>query len=171
MDKKVPVISIVGAHNSGKTTFIEKVISILSDRGYCVATIKHDPKGKAVTDTPGKDSYRMFNAGAKQVILASPDKITSYIRISDYDLSDLLKKYVVEDVDIIIIEGFKRYKNTDKFEVIRKEEGRDMILSEKDGLVGVITDYYSYPLSFDINRPEEFANYLEKHYIKTEKYL
>ncbi len=171
MDKKVPVISIVGAHNSGKTTFIEKVIRILSNRGYSVAAIKHDPKGKAVTDTPGKDSYRMFHAGAKQVVVASPDKITSYVRISDYDPSDLVKEYVVEDIDIIIIEGFKKYKNTDKFEVIRKEEKRDLIISKEDGLVGVITDYYNYPLSFDINRPEEFANYLEKHYIKAEKYL
>ncbi|MDQ7056166.1 MAG: molybdopterin-guanine dinucleotide biosynthesis protein B [Persephonella sp.] len=171
MDKKVPVISIVGAHNSGKTTFIEKVITILSDRGYCVVAIKHDPKGKAITDTPGKDSYRMFHAGAKQVILASPDRITSYVKISDYDPSDLIEKYVMKDADIIIIEGFKKYKNTDKFEVIRKAEKRNLILSKKDGLIGVVTDYYNYPLSFDINRPEKFADYLEKHYIKAEKYL
>ncbi|SNZ06795.1 molybdopterin-guanine dinucleotide biosynthesis protein B [Persephonella hydrogeniphila] len=171
MDKKIPVISIVGIHNSGKTTFIERIIKILSEKGYKVGTIKHDPKGKAKTDTPGKDSYRMFNAGARQVVLASPKKITSYIRDDDYDPSDIIEKYMVSDLDIIIIEGFKGYRNTDKFEVIRKEEDRDLVISEKEGLKGVITDYYPYPLKFDVNRPEDFAEYIEKHYIKAEKHL
>ncbi|WP_457625215.1 molybdopterin-guanine dinucleotide biosynthesis protein B [Persephonella sp.] len=171
MDKKIPVISIVGIHNSGKTTFIESVIGILSERGYRVGAVKHDPKGKAKTDTPGKDSYRMFHAGAEQVILASPGRITSYIRDDDYDPSDIIEKYMIRDLDIVIIEGFKGYKNTDKFEVIRKEENRELVISEKDGLKGVITDYYRYPLRFDINRPEEFADYVEKHYINAEKHL
>lgn len=166
MDKKIPVISIVGIHNSGKTTFIEKVIKILSDKGYQIGAIKHDPKGKAITDTPGKDSYRMFHAGAKQVILASPEKITSYIKEKDYDPSDIIEKYMVESLDLIIIEGFKSYKNSDKFEVIRKEENRELVISGNEGLKGVITDYYEYPLRFDINKPEEFADYIEKHYIK-----
>ena len=171
MDKKVPVISIVGVHNSGKTTFIENLIRILTEKGYKIGAIKHDPKGKAKTDTPGKDSYRMFSAGAKQVVLASPKKITSYIRDEDYDPSDIIENYMISGLDLIIIEGFKSYKKSDKFEVIRKEENRDLVLSEKDGLVGVITDYYEYPLRFDINRPEEFARYVEKHYIKTEKHI
>jgi len=35
MDRNV--IVIVGAHNSGKTTFIEKVVSMLSEEGVKVA--------------------------------------------------------------------------------------------------------------------------------------
>jgi len=171
MDKKIPVISIVGIHNSGKTTFIEKIIKILSKKGYQIGTIKHDPKGKAITDTPGKDSYKMFHAGAKQVILASPYKITTFIREEQYTLSDIINKYSLLDLDLIIVEGFKSYPNTDKYEVIRKAENRNPILSEKDGLKGFITDYYSYHLTFDINNPEEFAFYVEKHYIKAEKHL
>lgn len=69
MDRNV--IVIVGAHNSGKTTFIEKVVSILSEEGVKVAYIKHDPKGKAKTNTEGKDSYKIYNAGATEVIIAS----------------------------------------------------------------------------------------------------
>jgi len=171
MDKKTPVISIVGIHNSGKTTFIEAVIKLLSGRGYSIGAIKHDPKGKAKTDTPGKDSYRMSTAGAKQVVLASPEKITSYIRDKDYELSDIINKYMIEGLDLIIVEGFKGYKNTDKFEVIRKKENRQLVISEKEGLKGVITDYYSYPRRFDINKPEEFADYIEERYIKPKKQI
>ncbi|WP_456384341.1 molybdopterin-guanine dinucleotide biosynthesis protein B [Persephonella sp.] len=169
MDRKIPVISIVGIHNSGKTTFIEAVIKILSSRGYSIGAVKHDPKGKAKTDTPGKDSYRMYSAGAKQVVLASPGKITSYIRDEDYELSDIIDRYMIDGLDLIIVEGFKGYRNTDKYEVIRKEENRQPVISEEEGLKGVITDYYSYPLRFDINRPEEFADYVEEHYIRAKK--
>ncbi|MGB9766389.1 MAG: molybdopterin-guanine dinucleotide biosynthesis protein B [Sulfurihydrogenibium sp.] len=164
MDK--PVICIVGAHNSGKTTFIEKVVGILSKEGYKVCYIKHDPKGKAKTDTEGKDSYKLYQAGSKQVIVASPDKVSSFVNFRDYSLLDLIRNFTIDDIDIIIVEGFKTEKGVDKFEVIRKVEGRDLMLGEDEGLVGVITDYYDYPVKFDINNPSEFVEFLKENYIK-----
>ncbi len=164
MDKKVVIIS--GAHNSGKTTFIEKVVNILRKEGIKVAYIKHDPKGKAKTDTEGKDSYKIYQAGAEEVIIASPSKITHYKRIENYHLKQLIDM-ISSDIDIIIVEGFKNVIAYKKFEVIRKEECRDLI-NEKEQLTGVITDYYKFPLTFDINNPDEFVKYL-KEFIKEEK--
>lgn len=37
----IPVISFVGRSNSGKTTYLIKLISELKKRGYKVAVIKH----------------------------------------------------------------------------------------------------------------------------------
>lgn len=37
----VPVVSIVGKGDSGKTTFLEKLIRELVARGHRVATVKH----------------------------------------------------------------------------------------------------------------------------------
>ncbi len=163
---KYPSIAIVGAHNSGKTTFIERVIKILSDKGYSVTAVKHDPKGKAKTDTEGKDSWKMYHAGAKQVILASPNKITSYIRAEfQYTPDFILENLIVGNPDIVIFEGFKWFDDIDKYEVIRKEENRELI-TDKNSIKGVITDYYDFPLKFDINKPEEFVKYIEEHYIK-----
>ncbi len=165
--KRVPAVCIVGAHNSGKTTFIEKVIKILTEKGYKITAVKHDPKGKAKTDTEGKDSWKMFNAGARQVILASPKKLTTYTRIEEnYTPEDILKHITVE-TDLVIFEGFKWFKGFDKFEVIRKEENREL-LTEKNELKGVITDFLDFSLKFDINKPEEFVEYLEKEYLKKE---
>jgi molybdopterin-guanine dinucleotide biosynthesis protein B len=164
MDK--PVITIVGAHNSGKTTFIEKVVNLLSKEGYKVCYIKHDPKGKAKTDTEGKDSYRIYQAGSKQVIVASPDKISSFVKIQDYNLFDIIKNFTIEDADIIIVEGFKMVEGIDKFEVIRKEEKRDLMITKEEGLKGVITDYYDYPVKFDINKPLNFVNFLKENYLE-----
>ncbi|WP_028951100.1 molybdopterin-guanine dinucleotide biosynthesis protein B [Sulfurihydrogenibium subterraneum] len=164
MDK--PVIAIVGAHNSGKTTFIEKVVNILSEEGFNVCYIKHDPKGKAKTDTEGKDSYKVYQAGAKQVIVASPDKVSSFVRLQDYTLFDFIKNFTTQSVDIIIVEGFKTVKGIDKFEVIRKEENRQLMINKEDGLIGVITDYYQYETVFDINNPQEFVIFLKNNYLK-----
>ncbi|NPA54244.1 MAG: molybdopterin-guanine dinucleotide biosynthesis protein B [Aquificae bacterium] len=164
---KFPAIIIVGAHNSGKTTFIEKVIKLLTEKGYTVTAVKHDPKGKAKTDTEGKDSWKMYNAGAKQVILASPNKITSYIRPEvEYNPEYILENLILGKPDIVIFEGFKQYSGIDKFEVIRKEENRELI-SNPSEIKGVITDYYKFPIRFDINQPEEFVKYIEEKYIKS----
>ncbi len=166
---KFPSIMIVGAHNSGKTTFIEKVIKILTEKGYSVVAVKHDPKGKAKTDTEGKDSWKMYNAGADQVILASPKKITSYIRAEfEYTPEYILENLIVGKPDVVIFEGFKWFEGIDKFEVIRKDEERDL-LTDPSKLKGVITDYYKFPIRFDINKPEEFVKYIEEEYIKRQQ--
>ena len=41
------VVCIVGYHNSGKTSLIERLIQELQRRGYKVGYIKHDPRGMA----------------------------------------------------------------------------------------------------------------------------
>jgi len=162
--KNIPVIAIVGAHNSGKTTFIEKVVSNLSSKGYIVSVIKHDPKGKAETDKKGKDSYRIYEAGASQVIVASPKKISSFVK-TEHPLSpkEIIERFVIEEADLIIIEGFKHYEGFDRFEVIRKEENRNLLTKNPKG---VITDYYQYPVKFNINNEEDFVQYLIKNYIR-----
>ncbi len=162
--KNIPVISIVGAHNSGKTTFIEKIVKNLQEKGYKVSVIKHDPKGKAETDKKGKDSYRIYEAGASQVIVASPNKISSFVRTPEpLDPKEIVERFVIDDVDIVIIEGFKYYEGFDKYEVIRKEENRELLIENP---TGVITDYYEYPLKFDINNEEPFVQYLIEKYIR-----
>ncbi|WP_457642567.1 molybdopterin-guanine dinucleotide biosynthesis protein B [Persephonella sp.] len=164
---KPAVICIVGAHNSGKTTFISKVISLLKKEGYKVTAVKHDPKGKARTDTEGKDSWKMYQAGADQVILASPEKITSYVRVEkDYSPEFIIENLVVGNPDIIILEGFKWFSGIDKYEVIRKEENRRLLLQDSSDLKGVITDYYEFNPSFDINNPSQFIEYLKREYLR-----
>ena len=68
-----PIVSIVGKSGSGKTTLLEKVVAELTKRGYNVGTIKHDVHGFEI-DYEGKDSWRHKKAGAKTVVLSSPDK-------------------------------------------------------------------------------------------------
>ena len=92
------VVCIVGYHNSGKTSLIERLIQELQRRGYKVGYIKHDPKGHGMTDKEGSDTDRIFKL-SERVALMSPQKLTLWERREDDPL-----KVVVGDLEV---EGFR----------------------------------------------------------------
>ena len=57
-----PILCFVGRSNSGKTTLIERLITMLVQDGYRIATIKHAGHGFNL-DTDGKDSWRHKKIG------------------------------------------------------------------------------------------------------------
>jgi molybdopterin-guanine dinucleotide biosynthesis protein B len=133
----IPVISVVGRSNVGKTTFLEKVVRELKSRGYRVAVIKHDSHGFDI-DHPGKDSWRLAQAGSDVVVLSSADKV-AMIKKPDRELSlDQLQAMVMDGVDIIISEGYKG-ADKPKIEVFRSGVS-DKILSREQELLAIVTD-------------------------------
>ena len=67
-----PVLSVAApASGTGKTTFIEKLIPLLAQRGVRTAVIKSDSHGFDL-DTEGKDTARFAEAGAEAVVVSSP---------------------------------------------------------------------------------------------------
>jgi len=142
----IPIVSIVGTSDSGKTTLIEKLVPELTRRGYKVATIKHDVHGFEV-DREGKDSWRHKQAGAHTVIISSPQKL-ALIRDVDHDaeLAELRDKYI-QDVDIILSEGFKKNFQP-KIEVFRKERHRELLCTREDNLLAIASNQ-----PFDIGVP------------------
>ena len=142
----IPIVSIVGTSDSGKTTLIEKLLPELILRGYKVATVKHDVHGFDV-DREGKDSWRHKQAGAHTVVISSPQKL-ALIRDVDHDadLPELRDKYI-QDVDIILSEGFKR-NSQPKIEVFRKERHRELLCTREDNLLAIASNQ-----PFDIGVP------------------
>ena len=131
-------MSIVGRSNTGKTTLIEKLIPELRQRGYRIATIKHNIHGFDI-DHEGKDSWRHKKAGARLTVIASPQRIAVIEDVSkDYELSELRDRYI-RDVDIIISEGFKGNPHP-KIEVIRSEMKHDPLCSREDNLMAIVSD-------------------------------
>ena len=165
----IPIVSIVGTSDSGKTTLIEKLVPELVLRGYRVATIKHDVHGFEV-DREGKDSWRHKQAGAHTVVISSPRKL-AIIRDADHDadLGELRDKYI-QDVDLILSEGFKRNPHP-KIEVFRKELHRELLCSREDNLLAVATDQ---PLeigvpSFGLEDARGLADLIEEKFLRGEK--
>jgi molybdopterin-guanine dinucleotide biosynthesis protein B len=142
----IPIVSIVGKSDSGKTTLIEKIVPELVRRGYKVATVKHDVHGFEV-DREGKDSWRHRQAGAHTVIISSSSQIAMIQTVEhDLNLAELRDRFI-RGVDIIISEGFKRDVQP-KIEIFRKEIHRELLCSPKENLIALVTNQ-----KFDISVP------------------
>lgn len=103
------VIGFTGYSNSGKTTVISNLIRIFNQRGLKVAAIKHAAHGYDI-DTPGKDSWQHYEAGAARVIVMGPESITTHKRITTRpSLQEILE--TITDIDLILVEGFKQEVN------------------------------------------------------------
>ena len=55
----LPVVSIIGKSNLGKTILMEGLIWGLKSRGYRVATVRYTSQGM-IFDVPDKDNWRTF---------------------------------------------------------------------------------------------------------------
>ncbi len=133
----VPVVSVVGKSDMGKTTLLEKLIPELKSRGYRVATIKHDAHSFDI-DHPGKDTWRHGQAGSDVVVISSPAKVAM---ISKVDREKSLDEVIamLPPVDIILTEGFKR-ANKPKIEVYRSGTGQEGLLCGAEELIAIASD-------------------------------
>jgi molybdopterin-guanine dinucleotide biosynthesis protein MobB len=100
----IPTILVVGASGSGKTTFIERVVPRLRDRGFVVGTVKHASRGFEV-DQSHKDSARHFNAGATTTLLVGPEEQVLFRRATPEQLSVLVARSFA-GCDLVLAEGF-----------------------------------------------------------------
>ncbi|MBI4003714.1 MAG: molybdopterin-guanine dinucleotide biosynthesis protein B [Candidatus Omnitrophica bacterium] len=98
------LISVRGPSGSGKTTLIERLLPRLAERGLKVGTIKHAHHGLTL-DAEGKDSWRMWQAGAAAVAVASPHETFVRQRGGEPSLESLLA-LMPGELDCILVEGF-----------------------------------------------------------------
>jgi len=162
-----PIVSIVGKSKSGKTTLIEKLIQELKSRGYRVATIKHTPKGMSF-DEPGKDSRRHIDAGSQATAASSPDRVVLIKPVAHDITLDEIARFVGEDYDIILTEGFKQGK-APKIEVHRKEIGTPLSSIKK--LIAIVTNetLETKTRQFSSEDIGGLADFLEKGFIKPQR--
>jgi molybdopterin-guanine dinucleotide biosynthesis protein B len=105
-------IGVVGDSGVGKTTLLERLVPALEARGLAVGAVKHASHG-FVADRPGKDSYRLYEAGARAVALASIEQIATFRRVApaapgarrDPALAEALAQ-LPDDLDVVLVEGF-----------------------------------------------------------------
>ena len=132
-----PLLSFVGKSDSGKTSFLEKLIPELGRRGVDVACIKHDAHGFTM-DREGTDTWRLSRAGARKVAISSPKAMALLEEVENEKSLDELYDSVGTGVDLVIAEGFKK-ADTDKIEVCRRARSESLTCSESE-LVAVISD-------------------------------
>ena len=138
--ESIPYLAFVGRSKTGKTTVIEKLIPALREKGLKIAVIKHHHHDFDI-DIPGKDTYRYKQAGASTSIIASPGKVAVVEDTArELPLHEIITRYVHDDVDLLLIEGFKK-ENIPKIEVFRqKEDGTTPVCTGDKNLIAVVTD-------------------------------
>ena len=127
IDVPSPAIAIVGRHNSGKTTLIEKVIAELTRRGSDVGSIKHHSHLGIEVDYPGKDSYRHREAGATETVIAAPDLLARIRTLThEVECSDIIA--TMPGHDIVVVEGYRK-SGLPTIEVMRAGNERDVAVA------------------------------------------
>jgi molybdopterin-guanine dinucleotide biosynthesis protein len=138
-DKLPPVVSVVGRSDSGKTTFLEKLIPELKSRGLRIAVVKHDRHGFEM-DRPGKDTWRLRQAGADAVMISAPNQM-ALIRagLTEEVPLDDLARLIDGAVDLVLTEGYKS-GNKPKIEVSRLAVAGGELLCSRDELLAIVAD-------------------------------
>lgn len=136
----IPIVSFIGYGNSGKTTFLTKLVARMKALGYKVAVIKHDVHDFEI-DRPGKDTWRHAEAGADIVCISSPVKVALIKKVErELTLEEILHR--IDGVDIVFTEGFKQ-ENKPKIEVYRKDSDQPPIGARPD-VIAVVSDTRLY---------------------------
>ena len=163
----IPVVCIVAkSSGTGKTTFLEKLIRELVERGYRVGAIKSTSEFEI--DKSGKDSRRYAQAGAEIICILGHERY-AYIQKTPEKVKLDEVVGVFKDVDLILAEGFKD-EDKPKIEIVRKAKGTDVFSSGKN-LIAVVTDVENLSVEVPQFGPDDFkevAELLEKHFLKKE---
>lgn len=163
------IAAVSGVKNSGKTTFLEKLIPVLCSRGYRVALIKHDGH-EFRGDVPGTDTWRLKKAGAYGTAVFSGTQWMAVKEQPQTTPEELFRLF--PEADIILLEGMK-HSPYPKFEMVRKEAQGRMVCDPRTVLALVTnlpeSDLEQYRENFPeipLCRPEEIgkcADILEEH--------
>ena len=133
------VYGVTGWKNAGKTGLMERLVAEIAGRGLTVSTVKHAHHSTDV-DQPGRDSFRHREAGAREVLLASPHRWALMHELRGADeppLEELLAK--LSPVDLVLVEGFKREAHP-KVEAHRAETGKPLLASKNETIRAVAAD-------------------------------
>ncbi|NMC71185.1 MAG: molybdopterin-guanine dinucleotide biosynthesis protein B [Myxococcales bacterium] len=98
------VLGLAGHSGSGKTSLAEQLVPALAARGLSVAYLKHDAH-RFQMDKPGKDTFRVYQAGAVAVAIASAEQWAWLQRPPIPDIETLVRR-ARRAADVVLIEGY-----------------------------------------------------------------
>lgn len=160
-----PIVCFVGKSRSGKTTILERLIPELIGRGYRLGVVKHDVHGFDL-DQPGKDTWRLRQAGAWRVAISAPREFALLGSVEEeLPLAELVERYL-GDVDLVLAEGYKR-GTWPKIEVCRAARSQ-ALLCRPEEVLAVISDLaLEVPCPrFGLDDVVAVADFLEQHFLR-----
>jgi len=168
---QVPILGFAAASGTGKTTLLTRLIPDLKHKGLRIGLIKHSHHDFEI-DQPGKDSFRLREAGASPVMLVSKHRraiITELASEKEPKLNDQLKLFDQSELDLILVEGFRTEKFP-KIELHRSSLDNPLLYPNDPDIIALASDCAletpAYLTQLDINQPEMIAAYIQNHFMK-----
>ena len=169
VNPSIPLLAFSAYSGSGKTTLLEKVIPELRQRGLRIAMIKHTHH-KVDLDSPGKDSYRMREAGANPVMIASKKRWALMFE-NEHDPHDLHDEPQLMELvtqlnpamfDLILVEGFK-HEPIPKIEIIRRGVEKPPLHPNDNTFIAIASDLFEIDTELpvlNLNNPSAIADFI-----------
>jgi molybdopterin-guanine dinucleotide biosynthesis adapter protein len=104
---KPVIFQVVGYQNSGKTTFLIRLIQALTKEGLKAVTIKHHGHGGKPEGEQKKDSARHLEAGALAALVEGDGRFILQAEDSYWSLAEQIRLMEFFKADVILIEGHK----------------------------------------------------------------
>lgn len=156
----IPILGITGYSGSGKTTLLEQLLPALADHQLRVSVIKHSHHHVNL-DKPGKDSWRMTQAGAAQVMMVCDQRWALLNETpSPVSLDYLRHQFDPYLTDLVLVEGFKQEPIA---KIMLHRQGMAKPLPELDeNVIALATDYeIESPIPrLDLNNIEQIAKFI-----------
>lgn len=163
------VVGFSGSAGAGKTTLIEKLIPLFRQAGQRVSVVKHAHHGLEL-DHAGKDTWRHRQAGAFEVVAASPQRL---VLMREFEvLAELSVHHLLAELSPVVnwafVEGF-RGADIHKLELWRGGNAGPVLYPDDPFVAAVLTDEPSalpHPTGLpvlNLNEPDAVMAWLLQH--------
>ena len=142
MKSTLPVLGFAAFSGTGKTTLLEKLIPLLTASGIRIGMVKHAHHEFDI-DKPGKDSYRLRTAGARQMLIASSKRqalMTENAAPREPRLDELITRLDLDHLDLVLVEGFKKVPFP-KIELHRQALGKTLLYPQDPDIIALASDH------------------------------
>jgi molybdopterin-guanine dinucleotide biosynthesis protein B len=163
-NKQPLLLGFAAWSGTGKTSLLEKVLPQLREAGVSVAVIKHSHHDFEI-DKPGKDSYRLRQAGAVETLIASPHRwalVHENREPQEPVLADLVR-HIDPGTELVLVEGF-RHESFAKIELHREALNKPWLYPEDDSIIAIACDNPDNTGSLlpvlDINQPRQVSGFI-----------
>jgi len=167
---QVPILGFAAFSGTGKTTLLTQIIPLLKLHGLRIGLIKHSHHSFQI-DQPGKDSFRLREAGASPVMLVSSHRraiITEYEVAREPALADELLLLPQSELDLILVEGFKATAFP-KIELHRPSLNKPLLYPNDPNIIAIASDFaIDTPPSLvqlDLNQPDQITNFITQQFM------
>jgi molybdopterin-guanine dinucleotide biosynthesis protein B len=162
---QVSLLGFAAVSGTGKTTLLTQLIPVLKNHGLRIGLIKQSHHNFEI-DQPGKDSFRLRQAGASPLLLVSPYRrviISELVSSQPPCLDEQLKYIDQSELDLILIEGFKS-EIIPKIELYRQSLNHPLLYPNDPHIIAIASDTPlktpDYLTQLELNNPELIANFI-----------